>query len=112
MKKQKESDLVRACLAYLSVYMKDAVWRNNSGGTKTASGGFIKFGLTGSPDIMGILPDGKFLGVECKIGKNVQSPGQLKFEEMVQRNSGEYWLIYAITELIERFRPYENSYRR
>ena len=59
-----ESDVLRGCLDYLK--MKNIFcYRNNSGATKVGSR-FIRFGYKGSSDIIGILPDGRFLAVECK----------------------------------------------
>lgn len=40
-------------------------WRNNVGQMQMGKRR-VSFGSTGQPDLMGILPDGKFIGVECK----------------------------------------------
>lgn len=64
-----EGAVVRSCLDYLAVRGIMA-WRNNSGATHTerkdGSRGFVRFGRVGSADILGVLPGGRFLAVECK----------------------------------------------
>jgi hypothetical protein len=50
--------------------------RNNNGATRDASGRLIRFGLGAasssltrvctSPDLVGIGPNGRFMGIECK----------------------------------------------
>ncbi len=63
-----ESALVRGVLEYLELRGIFA-WRNNSGsilqrrGPKTYR---IKLAPEGAPDIIGVLGDGRFLGIECK----------------------------------------------
>ena len=95
-----ETDLVNACLQYLS-YRPWLYWRNNSGALPTAKGGFIRFGAVGSPDIF-ILREGNLIGVECKVGRNKQSPVQKNWEKIMERNGGRYWLIYDIETFISK----------
>lgn len=58
-------------------------WRNNNGAVYDAKIGEYrrpaKGALKGVPDIIGILPDGTFLGVEIKTGKDKLSPEQNDF---------------------------------
>ncbi len=43
------------------------IWRNNTGATKTAAGGFVRYGEVGSADIFGVLsPEGRFVALEVK----------------------------------------------
>ena len=53
-------------------------WRNNSGAIKIGKR-FIKFGLKGSPDIIGYNQKGRFIGVEIKIGTDQLSIEQTNF---------------------------------
>lgn len=63
-------------------------WRNNTGAVKTGSR-FIRFGYTGSSDILGICPDGRFLAVECKREKGgVLSDKQREFLSHIKANGG------------------------
>lgn len=76
------------------------VWRNNSG-TLWANGQPVSFGYPGSPDIVGLLPDGRFLGVECKSKTGRQSSKQKTFEAKVKANSGVYILARSVRDLEE-----------
>lgn len=100
----KETDLVRQCLQTLMLYGVFA-WRNNTGAHVTGEGPsrrYIRFGVKGSPDIIGILPGrGQFLGVECKVGKGRQTMHQEEFQASVEERGGRYWLVRDVTELIE-----------
>ena len=94
-----ETQLVKACEQYLK--LKGVFcYRNNSGGMKTPTGGFIRFGATGSPDIVAVIK-GKFIGIECKTDKGKQSPGQKEFEKNLKQAGGEYWLVRNLDDLIK-----------
>lgn len=58
-------------------------WRNNNGAVFDPKRGIHRKpppgALKGVPDILGILPDGTFLGVEIKTGKDKLSPEQNDF---------------------------------
>lgn len=94
----KHSKLISNVLFFLSLN-KIFAWQNNTGATKIGDA-FVQFGKRGSSDIIGILPDGRFLGVEVKIGKDKQKPEQIIFQERIERNGGVYILIYDIHDLI------------
>lgn len=89
MKKQTESDLVRQCLDWLKLH-KIFAWRSNNVGVfDPARKCFRSFtGLKGVSDILGILPEGRLLAVECKIGKNKLTPEQEWFLAEVNRLGG------------------------
>lgn len=97
----KEDEVLRDCLAYLQlngVYC----WRNNTGATKTAHG-FVRYGKVGSSDILGILPNGKFIAVECKREKGgVVSEKQKEFLEMIVKNQGVAIVANSIESLQEK----------
>lgn len=94
----KESDLVVFCLDYLD--RKNIFrWRNNTGAYKTEHGSFIRFGAKGSPDIYA-LREGKLVGIECKVGRNKQSPEQKKWQQAMEKHGAIYWIIYSPEELI------------
>jgi len=93
-----ESHLVKQCLQYLNLKHIDC-WRNNSGALKTESGGFVRFGAMGSPDIFAFI-NKQLVGIECKYGKNKQSDNQKQFEKMMKKNGADYWLVYDIETFI------------
>lgn len=101
--KMTETQLVAACLEMLSVY-RIFGWRNNSGAFKTESGGFYRFGAKGSPDILAIC-NGKFIGIECKVGHNKLSPAQVDFQRRVEAAGGNYWLVYSLDDLEKYVNP-------
>lgn len=75
-----------------------ALWRNNVGACRTAGGGFMRFGLGndrpgggGSPDYVGILPGGRFIGVEVKRPGARPSPAQLAWGDVIRR-AGGVWI--------------------
>lgn len=50
----------------------------------------ITYGLVGSSDLIGLLPTGKFLGIEVKTPTGRLSPEQKRFAAMVRRQGGVY----------------------
>ena len=64
-----EGHVVKACLDYLRSQGVTA-WRNNTGATRITDyrgrERFIRYGHVGSSDIIGYLPNGIALFVECK----------------------------------------------
>ena len=97
-----ESAVLNACLQYLVISHIDA-WRNNSGAYKipNQAGGarFIRFGRPGSADIIGLLPNGRFLAVECKSDVGELSKQQQEFRRDIERNHGVYILARSIDDL-------------
>jgi hypothetical protein len=62
-------------------------WRNSVGAYQV-QGRWIRYGLPGSSDVLGILPDGRFLAVECKAASGRLSPEQTAFLERVRAAGG------------------------
>jgi hypothetical protein len=73
-----ENRIKRECLKYLKLRRIKA-WSNPSGAVQIRPGKFMSFGLKGSSDILGILPGGRFLAVECKAEHGRLSPEQREF---------------------------------
>lgn len=94
-----EAVVLKQCLDYL--HLKGIYcWRNNTGACKAGSR-FIRYGYKGSSDILGILPNGKFLAVECKRGKGgVISPEQHEFLSKIQSNGGFAIVAKSVDDLI------------
>jgi len=85
------AELVDAVLLRLGTLPVCRVWKNATGAVKTPTG-FIKFGLKGSADILGLTSDGKLLAIECKSGSAVLSKHQRMFQRMVTKMDGRYLL--------------------
>lgn len=89
--KQTESEIVKASLEYLQSRGISAI-RMNVGAVRFAdkNGGqnFVRFGTPGMSDILGILPDGRTLAVECKTANGRLSGFQSEFLDTIRRNNG------------------------
>lgn len=100
----KETQLVRQILDYTK-YRHLLFWRNQSGLVRTQNKygqqHMMKLGLAGSPDIIGCYK-GRFIGVECKVGKNTPTELQEGFGQQLVANGGEYWLVYDLDEFIKK----------
>jgi hypothetical protein len=91
------SDLINECLLALSPL--GLFWSNRTGAVKV-DGRFIRYGLVGSSDILGMLnPSGRMIGVECKIGRDPQRKAQRAFMLAVRRAGGIYLLVHSVDEL-------------
>lgn len=98
-----ESAVLSQCLDYLCARSVFA-WRNNSGGAKIGKS-FVRFGLTGSADILGICGDGRFLAVECKRERGgTLSEAQRSFLERIRRNGGVAVCVRSVSELDDALR--------
>ncbi len=53
----------------------------------------------GWPDITGLMPDGRFIGVECKAPGGRQSPQQKAMEEAITRRNGIYILAWTVEDV-------------
>lgn len=101
--KVSEKDVVKGILSYLE-YIGVYAWRNNTGAIVSSYEGkkrFFKYGLKGSADIIGILPDGRFLAIECKANKNKLSVAQNQFLKNIKSNGGVAICAYSLDDVIE-----------
>lgn len=95
-----ESVVVGSCLALLNLLQIPA-WRNNTGALKDKNGRMVRYGLKGSADILGIMPDGRFLAIECKrIGGKVR-PEQIDFLKMITSHNGVAMIVHNPDEMME-----------
>lgn len=93
-----ESQTLAYCLKALAL-AKIYHWRNNTG-SFAAGSRYIECGLKGSADILGLLPDGRFLAIECKSERGLLSEAQKLFRSKIQGNNGVYVVIRAPREMI------------
>lgn len=101
----RENEVVASCLEYLR-FRKVFCWRQNQGGVPDGKGRFRKFNSTkGIADIIGVLPGGRMLAVECKTPKagsvrgGVVSKDQLAFAESVNGAGGLAIVVTSAAEL-------------
>jgi hypothetical protein len=98
-----EGEIVKVILQYLDA-KGVFCWRNNTGAIVAENAGkkrFFRYGLRGSADIIGILPDGRFLAIECKTKKNKLSPAQDYFLKQIKANGGVAILAYSVDDVID-----------
>lgn len=98
--KMTESALVSATIKWLWAHGIKAR-RQNSGAFKPeGSKHFVRFGKKGAGDIIAVLPpSGRYLEVECKVGKNKQSPEQIEHQRQIEADGGLYILAYSLDDL-------------
>lgn len=84
------------------------VWVNNSGLTRskyTDRDGITKerawrAGMRGSSDIIGVEKGtGRFIAVECKVGRNKTTPDQDNFLHEVERRGGHAIIAYTLEDV-------------
>ena len=97
----RESVIQRAALEYLS-YRGIFCFRINQQGVPLhdGSGGFRPSPTRGISDILGILPDGRFLAVEIKRpNNNALTDAQRLFLEQAEEHGGVALVIHDLDEL-------------
>lgn len=100
-----ETQLVKQILDYCK--SQDLLfYRTQAGMIKTERGGMVKMGQAGTPDITGGV-NGRYIAVECKVGKNKQTEPQKRFEQRAKKHNCEYWLIYSLEEFIEKLENFK-----
>jgi len=84
------------------------VWQNKSQGTfDPVARQFRKpgqFHLNGVPDILGILPDGKFLGIEVKSSIGRLSPPQKEFITKANASPCVVFMARSLEEVISHLK--------
>jgi hypothetical protein len=99
--------LVTKILCELSKNKNIRVWANSTGVAKSLDDErFIKYGLNGSADIIGIAfrqdkNIGQFLAIEVKTGKATQSAAQKNFEKMIKDRGGVYILARSVLDALK-----------
>ena len=93
-----EAQVQNQCLCYLSI-RKIFHWRQNTGSFQMKDR-YIQCGIKGMADIIGILPDGRFLSVEVKRTKGGRvSPEQEAFRKKVEDNGGVALIVNSVEAL-------------
>ena len=64
----------------------------------------IKYGIVGETDLQGIvLPNGRYLAIECKTGNAVLSKPQIKWRDMIIKFGGIYILAKSLNQALTDF---------
>jgi hypothetical protein len=101
MPKGESEKLVQRRILDWLIHEEIFAWRNNSG-LLFIQGRRVQLGATGSPDIIGIMPDGsgRFFGIEVKGSRGRQNPNQIEFERQVKKWNGVYIVAHSLEEAI------------
>lgn len=82
-------------------------WRNNNVGVyNRARDSYVFKGRRGVSDILGVLPDGRFLAIECKTEKGKLTLDQYTFLTMVNDNKGLAFCARSIDFVKEMLHGY------
>jgi hypothetical protein len=98
-----EGRVKAACLRYLEKRGIKA-WNNPSGAVRIVPDRWLHFGKKGSADILGILPGGRFLAVECKAPDGRLSPEQREFLADIKALGGLAVMVRGWKELDQALR--------
>lgn len=101
-----EMQIVKVILDYLAL-RKIYTWRNNSATMFYSSKGkdyAVRMGKKGSSDIIGLLPNGVFLGIEVKRPKGIVSPDQILFLDHIKQNKGVAFVAYSLDDVIRELK--------
>jgi hypothetical protein len=99
VKKETPENRVKAeVLDYLSA-RRIFAWSNPTGTARVRENAYISFGKKGSSDIIGILPDGRFLAVECKAENGKLSLYQKEFLAAVAEKGGLAVVAYSFADV-------------
>jgi hypothetical protein len=106
----KHQSLVKSILLALGSRPDLRLWESQTGLVRSMDGRrTFRHGLTGCADITGIAsPGGIFVGIEAKVGDDVQRESQARFQAVIERFGGVYVVAYSPEEaeevLLERLR--------
>lgn len=103
---EKESDIVKAILDWLH-YNHFKCWRNNSGAHFVSSKGkdyAIRMAPAGTPDIIGLSKQGKFIGIEVKRKRGIVSVEQAEFLLYLNNSGGVGLVAYSLDDVIHEFK--------
>lgn len=104
-----ERDAQKAILDYLG-YKKILAWRNNAGTAQVKMGQkeyWMQLAPKGSSDIIGCLPDGRFLAIECKGSEGKLTLEQTRFIIQVVDLGGVAFVARSIDDVEKHFEYFE-----
>lgn len=99
--KPRETQLIKDCLMYLRLNNYFAI-RVNSGGLVIKDGNrprMVRLAEAGTPDIIALSPDGHFVAIECKVGRNRPTEAQKRCLDEIKKRKGMAFVVRNIAEL-------------
>lgn len=110
-----EGAVVKECLEYLKIRGIFAYRQNTGAAEFRARSGkrrFVRFGALGASDIIGIIPGGRFIAVECKAGKGKLSDLQKDYLKTVTDNGGLAIVAKSYVDIEKALRLTEEKCKR
>lgn len=106
MNDKTESQIQKEILDYLKL-RRVLCFKHRNVGIKKPNGSYIPlaFGEKGISDIIGCLPNGKFLAIEVKQPKGRASPEQLDFLARLNAQGGVGFIAHSLDEAMEWMEP-------
>ena len=105
-----EAEILAGILGFLSVKGVFA-FRNNSGGYSPRPGQFLRFGMKGAADIIGVLPGGLFLAIEVKRDGEDLTRHQKEWGARVTSAGGLYVVARSVEDVLAVLAPGLNLQR-
>lgn len=78
-------------------------YKNNTGVLRDRDGRPVRYGCVGSPDVVACVA-GRFVGVECKVGRDRQRIEQRAFADATARAQGIYVLARSVDDVRDALR--------
>jgi hypothetical protein len=91
-----ETEIQKEILQYLKL-RNIYCWRNNAG--LVIKGRVIHMSPAGSPDIIGVMPDGRFLGIEVKQPRKDLTDKQAEFMAKLRDNKAYCFVAHSVSEV-------------
>jgi hypothetical protein len=104
---EKESDIQRTILDWLAA-RKIFHYRQNSGAVQTENR-FFRFGAVGAPDIVAVI-GGRYVGIEVKAARGIQSSAQREFEGRLRMAGGVYVIARSLEDAVASLDPLLRHY--
>ena len=97
-KKVKESDLIKAISNYLKTVPNLFFWKEHGG----------MYGTAGIPDLI-VCYKGRFIGLECKVGKNTATALQQQTIRQILKAGGNAVVVKSIGEVKAIIQAFEKE---
>ena len=96
---QTEQQIQRTILEYLWA-KKILAFKFNNAGIRKPDGSWIPTGTKGVSDILGVLPDGRFMAIEVKRPGNKATQLQQQFLDNVNDKKGLGFIAYSVDDVV------------
>jgi len=104
LKGSRPSNTLQNCIVRYLLWTGNQAEQINTTGTYRKGIGWTPSGSTkGSADISATVK-GRSVKIEVKIGRDVQSEAQQKYQNNIERAGGIYWIVKTFTEFLIKYK--------